>query len=182
MASRFNDEDNTDKVSEGIQKMLDNYDSDEDKIVVSDSEEKSEEIQYRGNVWLNKNEDDEHISPLHVREMDMKKISERMAQIFRVQREKPKNESYIAKVFDIVMTNIFIVLYLVLSEDMVKPAETFIRERVCNKFMEEVDIMRVENPWMYQSMLVISVIFYYMYKFRLPMAFISGFIWGAILL
>jgi hypothetical protein len=161
MTSRFIEDENIDQINERIDNMLNAYDDEEhenEKMPVSTRQQPQPEF-------------------------DLTKLVGAFSTMFRPVKEipRPKPKTYISKVFDILLTNILLVIHMLLPEDMVTPAEKFVKDRLASVMEKKIDGMRTDQTYMYRMLLGVCTVVYYMYKFRLLVAFASGFCWGVYL-
>lgn len=164
MTSRYIEEENIDKVNERIDHMLNAYDSDE--------ELQTEDISQPQDVSQ------------RAPEFDLSKLVGAFSTMFRPVQEIPKKvpQTYINKVYDILVTNLLLMMYLLLPADMVPPAEKLIQGRLARMFEKKIDKLRLDQSYLYKALLGACAVVYYMYKFRLLVAFANGFFWGAYLM
>lgn len=165
MTSRYIEEENIDEVNQRIDHLLSAYDS--------ETEEQSME-----------NVSQPAPTSQPAPEFDLSKLVGAFSTMFRPVKEIPKKvpQTYINKVYDILVTNILLVMYYLLPADMVPPAEKLIKERMGRMFQRKIDRMRDDQSYLYKVLLGVSAVVYYMYKFRLVVAFANGFFWGAYLI
>jgi hypothetical protein len=158
MTSRYIEEENIDEVNQRIDHLLSAYDSDNDELPMEKVSQPAPEF-------------------------DLSKLAGAFSTMFRPVKEIPKKvpQTYINRVYDILVTNILLVLYYLLPADMVPPAEKLIKERMGRMFQRKIDRMRDDQSYLYKVLLGASAVVYYMYRFRLLVAFANGFFWGAYL-
>jgi hypothetical protein len=157
MTSRFIEDENIDQINERIDSMLNAYDDDDN--VISES------------------------LPGPQPEFDLTKLVGAFSTMFRPVKEIPraKPKTYIGKVFDILLTNILLIIHMLLPEDLVTPAEKFVKDRLASMVEKRIDGLRNHQKHLYRLLLGVCVVVYYTYKFRLLIAFASGFCWGVYL-
>ena len=190
MNAHFVEEEDTNKVNERISHLLNTYYS-------SDEEEEQEQPSayansptdlYRpkfenrnfDNQLRNRNNDTERqpVAP----EFDLSKIVGAFTSMMKPkEKPKPKIQNYITKMYDIVVANLLMIIHFLLPEDMVAPAEGLIKGRLSAMVQEEVLDLQQEHKYLYKLALSLCCILYYLYQYRLVVAFANGMFWGAYL-
>lgn len=170
MTSRFVEEENIDQVNERIDHMLSAYeDEDENEYDMMDAP--------------NVPSASSRVAPPPP-EFDLSKIVGAFSTMFRPVQEipRPKPKTYISKVFDILLANVLLIIHFLLPDDMVSPAEKFVKDRLVRVVEKRIDGMKLNHKTTYHLLLLACAVLYHMYRFRLLVAFASGFCWGVYLI
>lgn len=186
MNTHFIEEEDTNKVNERIAHLLNTYYSSEE-----------EEEQQQPSVYANpptdlyqpKLENRNLDNNLRNRrndterpEFDFSKIVGAFTSMMKPkEKPKPKVQNYITKMYDIVVANLLVFIHFILPDDMVAPAEGLIKGRLTTMMEEEVIDLKEEHPYIYKFVLGLCCVLYYAYTWRILLAFINGFFWGAYL-
>lgn len=154
---RFIEEEDTEKVNERIDRMLsDQYSSEEDTPRAS---------KYR--------------NP----DFDSNKIAQVLLNVLRP-NPKPvvsRPQTITGMTYEIILTNLLLILRFVVPSDLFEPIETFAKERILRMLNEETAHLRTDYPRVHRILRVICALVYYTWKYRLVVAFLNGFLWGYIL-